>query len=100
MQLSEENETLKKNVIEIKRDLNSVQQYLRVDNIEIVGLPPPTESQTDENLLVEALQSLELEDHAPLTKEHIDICHEVPSQRRDGKRVVVCKFLSCIHADL
>ena len=28
------------------------------------------------------------------TDSDINICHEIPSRRRDGKRVVVCKFVS------
>ena len=27
-------------------------------------------------------------------KSDINICHEIPSKRRDGKRVVICKFMT------
>ena len=30
----------------------------------------------------------------PVTADNISICHENPTERRDGKWVVVCKFIS------
>ena len=61
--------------------------------MEVIGLPLPQENESDEDLLVECFSELGLD--FELTNEDIDICHEVPSRRKDKKRVVICKFMSC-----
>ena len=72
----------------MNEEVNSINSYLRVDNIEVVGLPTPIDGESNEDLLLECLDSLE-----PVSSNDISICHEVPSRRKDNKRVMVCKFV-------
>ena len=77
-------------VVVLRTDLDEINQYLRVNNIEIVGLPSPDENSNDENLVVDFINNnLGYE----LKADDIDICHEIPSRRKDKKRVVICKFV-------
>ena len=64
-----------------------------MDNIEVVGLLTPSENEDDEDLLLECINSINL-DREPIVKDDIDICHQIPTRRRDHKRVVMCKFMS------
>ena len=84
---------LEKEMVNIHKHLNSIEQYLRVNNIEIVGLPEPIAEETNEQVLLEALNSLD-ELTYELTKEDIDISYPIPSRRKDGKRVSICKFVT------
>ena len=70
-----------------------MEQYNRVNNIEIVGLPAATEDEENEDIILEALNSLE-DLEFEITKADIDYSHPIPSRRRDGKRVNICKFVS------
>ena len=90
--LTEENSELKKAVNKLRTEVDEMHQYSRVDNIEIVGLPPSNIDYPDERMLLETFEQLQLE--TPITANDISICHVVPSKRRDEKRVVVCKFVS------
>ena len=86
-------EKLRTKVAEMEVELNSIQQYLRVNNLEIVGLPEPNNGESEETLLIHALNDLEgLTDH--VTPEDIDISHPLPSKRKDGKSVHVVRFIS------
>ena len=93
-ELKLENESLKRKVHDLRFEVNSIEQYLRVDNVEVVGLPEPEDNITDEIMLLEAFNSLDHESDTVFTSSDIDICHVIPSKRTDGKRVVVCKFMS------
>ena len=66
---------------------------MRVNNLEVVGLPEASIDEPEEDVLISALNSL-----AGLEKEikieYIDISHPIPTKRRDNKRVVVVKFVS------
>ena len=73
----------------MSEEVNTINSYHRVDNIEVVGLPTPIDGESDEDLLLECLNSLPVE---PVSSNGISICHEVPSRRKD-KRVMVCKFV-------
>ena len=79
-------------IMEIKRHLNGIDQYLRVNNL-VVGLPVASIDEPEEDVLISALNSL-----AGLEKEikieDIDISHPIPTKRQDNKRVVVVKFVS------
>ena len=88
-------------IVEIQEQMNSMQkqiysieQYLRANNLEIVGLPEPVnEEECYENILLDALNSLPNIGY-DITAADIDISHPIPSRRRDGKKVMVCKFVS------
>ena len=90
--LQSNNAALHNDVACLNVEINSIQQYLRVDNVEVIGLPLPQENVSDADLLVKCFKDLDLEHE--LLKEDIDICHEVPSRRKDKKRVVIRKFMS------
>ena len=75
--------------------LNNIDQYLRVNNLEVVGVPD-AENPGDpiENTLVQIFNSLPGLHYSPITAHDINICHPIPSERRDNKIVAVCKFVS------
>ena len=66
-------------------------QYLRVNNVEIAGLSPSTKECSDEDNAITFFEEI-LE--VPITRADIDICHDVPSKRRDKKYVIICKFIT------
>ena len=74
------------------RQLNGVDQYLCVNNMEIVGLDKPEVNVTDESMVIEAIKNMGMS--TPLTPNDINICHNLLSNRKDKKRVVICKFIS------
>ena len=94
LMLKSQNGLLQNQVNDLQRQINSIDQYLRVDNVEVVGLPEPAEDQTDEDSLVEVFNQLDHGFTEPFSSYDINISHVVPSRRRDGKRVVVCKFMT------
>jgi hypothetical protein len=84
---------LQEQITEMQDEMNSIQQYLRVNNLEIVGLPDTNEGETEETLLINALNDLEgLEE--PVRPEDIDISHPLNSKRKDEKPVHVVRFVS------
>ena len=84
---------LKIRIQKTKYYINSIEQYLRVNNLEIVGLPEPGVNESNEDIIIEALNTLnDLENK--LSSADIDISHPIPSKRRDKKRVSVVRFLS------
>ena len=95
--LKEENSTLNNEVKFLKKEINNLQQYLRVDNVEVVGLPHPDDESSDESNLLELFNSLDHESDRNFVQSDIDICHPIPTNRKDGRRVVVCKFSSRKH---
>ena len=90
-QLNDKTVQLNDLCISLTADAERVDQYLRVNNVEIVGLATSTKEISDEdnalNFFKEVLE-------VPISPDEIDICHEVPSKRRDRKNVVICKFIS------
>ena len=90
--LNEENNYLKTQISSLKSEINEIQQYLRVNNLEVVGLPEPDDENSDEDNLLRTFNLLS--DGVQYYKSDIDISHVVPSRRLDGKRVVICKFIS------
>ena len=105
-ELSKENELLKQENLAIKASmntyeekledhenhLNSIEQYLCVNNLEIVGLPEAEPEGTPiEEELLKIFNSLpDLPN--PLTSDDIDICHILPN-KKGQKIVAVCKFV-------
>ena len=83
---------LNKEIIDIKSELNSIQQYLRINNLEVVGLPEPNPGEDEETLLINAFNALEGIDE-PIRPEDIDISHPLNSNRKDGKPVHVVRFV-------
>lgn len=82
-----------KEIAELKDELNSVQQYLRVNNLEVVGLPDANANESEEALLVNAFNQLQGMDEI-VRPEDIDISHPLPSNRKDNKQVHVVRFIS------
>ena len=74
--LSAKNKVLCDQLKGANREINNINQYLRVGNIEVVGLPTPSENEDDEDLL-ECINSIHL-DREPVVKDDIDICHQIP----------------------
>ena len=80
--------------IDLKSQLDGVDQYLRINNLEISGLSDPITDETNrteplEDVLLECLNGLNLD--VPITSKDIDTSHELP--RREGKTHVI-RFLS------
>ena len=75
----------------VKSEINEIEQYLRVNNLEIVGLPPPIEGETCTAQILEALNTLH-ELNEEITTDDVDIAHPLKSKRRDGKLVNVIRF--------
>ena len=85
----------KRQMEDLQSQIHEIEQYLRVNNIEIVGLPAPIvrDGETDETVIVSALNSL-VGLPKPIRPEDIDISHPLKSQRRDNKPVHVVRFIS------
>ena len=74
--------------------INGIDQYLRVNNLEIVGLPPAEPQGTPiEDTLLEIFNGLP-ELSKQVSPDDIDICQVMPSDRKDSKLVAVCRFIS------
>ena len=94
--------TLADEIESLRKQVNDIDQYLRVNNLEIVGLPEPRierdpqgeeQKETEEDLIINALNNLNGLP-TPVRAEDIDISHPLNSRRRDGKNVHVVKFIS------
>ena len=89
-----ENEAnLTKQIEDLRSQVNEIDQYLRVNNLEFVGLPPPNQGETEETVIINACNSL-VGLSVVVRPEDIDISHPLPSNRRDGKPVHIAKFVS------
>ena len=68
----------KEEMMEIKRHLNGIEHYLRVNNLEVVGLPEASIDEPEEAVLISASNTL-----AALKKEikveDSDISHPIPT---------------------
>ena len=73
---------------------NNIEQYLRVNNLEFIGLPKIDDNsdKTNEEVLLEAINTLDL--GYEVTSDDIDISHPIPTKRKDGKSATICKFVS------
>ena len=92
LSLIKHNESIQKELTELRSHVDGIEQYLHINNIEVVGLPEPDEERCEESLIINALNTLP--DIEPITAEDIDISHVIPTKRRYEKRVVICKFIS------
>ena len=80
----------------LKDEMEGIQQYLRINNIEISGLGEPNtdeegDDETVEDMVVQCLNSLCQMDDRPFTSDDIDICHELPT--RAGRKNHIVKFV-------
>ena len=95
--MNENNDNQDKNVAaeikEIRNHINEIEQYLRVNNLEVVGLPQPNQGETEEKVLIDAFNNLNGID-IEVTPEDIDISHPLNTRRQDGKSVHVVRFIS------
>ena len=80
--LLRENNRQSEEVIDSKVQVESIDIYLRVNNLEISGLP---------DIMIEVLHKLNPE--TEITPSNIDICHILPSRRRPDQHTHVVKFL-------
>ena len=91
--IRDEIDKLKAEMNVLKDEINSIQQYLRVNNLEVVELPETNNGESEETLLVNALNQLNSLEF-PVQPEDIDISHPLNSQRKDGKTGHVVQFIS------
>ena len=95
VQLKTDVELLKNECSILKRDLalriNNLEQRTRICNIEIVGLAKPTLMETDTSVVINFLNN---QAEVDLQEDEIEALHEVPSRRKDGKRLVIVHFKS------
>ena len=78
---------------DIRNQINDIEQYLRINNLEVVGLPQPGEGETEEKVLINAFNDLNGIEIV-VRPEDIDISHPLNTRRQDGKPVHVVKFIS------
>ena len=77
--------------VALKEQLDGVETYLRINNIEIAGLSDPVnDTESVEAVVLDCLNGLNPD--TAITPKDIDICHELP-QRNGGKNHVV-RFIS------
>ena len=87
--------SLNKKVSDLTTEIAGIDQYLRVNNVEIIDLPEPLNGETVEEQAIEIFNELCTQNgNAEISKQDIDICHPLPSNRKDNKRVVICRFIS------
>ena len=86
---------LKTKIEELTKRINEIDQYLRINNLEIVGLPEPDKEagETDEKIIINAVNLL-ADLPEPIRPEDIDISHPLKTNRRDNKNVHVVRFIS------
>ena len=89
VELKVELELIKNENREIKNDfasrINFLEQRSRINNLEVVGLGKPTNLETDTKLTLDFFKEAMEADVEP---GDLDALHEVPSKRKDGKRIV------------
>ena len=71
--------------------LNDLEQRTRINNIEIVGLKKPSLMQTDASMSLKLLNDIV---GVETSQGDLEALHEVPSKRKDNKRIVVVHFKS------
>ena len=71
--------------------INNMEQRSRINNIEIVGLDKPGVDETDLELSQSFLNDVM---EAGIEESDIEALHEVPSRRKDKKRVIICHLKS------
>ena len=75
------------------KQILNIEQYLRVNNVEIIGLPQPNAEETHEEVILKAINALP-DLQYEINSDHIDISHPIPTRRKDEKTAAVCRFKS------
>ena len=95
VQLKTDLEKEKDENVKLKQDfsmrLNNLEQRTRINNIEIVGLKKPSLMQTDASMSLKLLNDIV---GVETSQGDLEALHEVPSKRKDNKRIVVVHFKS------
>jgi outer membrane murein-binding lipoprotein Lpp len=68
----------------LRRDMNEIQQYTRLDNVEIVGIPETK----NENIYM-ILESVAKVINTPFKRDEISIAHRVPSAKNKTTSIIV-----------
>ena len=94
-ELSKESTRIVHENIELKVQIDGIEQYLRINNLEISGLEPLRDPQSnqmesEEQLILDCLNGLQ--PTTPVTTNDIDISHELP--KRGGGKTHVVRFVS------
>ena len=84
--LKEENRQVKKDFAE---RLNNIEQRRPITNLEVVGLEKPSNTETDTLVTLKFFKEAM---NADVNESDLDALHEVPSRRRDKKRIIVVAF--------
>ena len=71
-QQNAELDAIRTEIAALQVEMNNIQQYLRINNLEIVGLPDPNDGESDETLLINALNDLDGLDEI-VTPEEIEV---------------------------
>ena len=66
--------------------INDMEQRSRNKNIEIVGLREPAPNETETSLVLGFIKDAV---KVNIEINEVDACHQVPSKRRDNKRIVI-----------
>ena len=92
-QLKDENSKLRK---DFSARINNLEQRTRINNVEIVGLEKPSLMVTDATV---TLKFFNEKVGLNVCEDEIEALHEVPSKRKDKKRIVIVHFKSCARRD-
>ncbi|KAK5647374.1 hypothetical protein RI129_002266 [Pyrocoelia pectoralis] len=94
--LNSDNVNLKKENFDAKQRINRLEQYSRLNCVEIRGVPEPR----DENVL-STVAAVGRVLNFPLDKSMVDACHRLVSNqsRPQEPRRIILKFISRIHAE-
>lgn len=90
-QVLNEIKTLRTEVVELKRENQNLQQYTRINNVEIHGIPVIKDENPAEIVV-------NLGKHLGVAIDHrqIDVCHRLPSRSSDFPPTLLVKFCSRI----
>lgn len=87
--LKTENNNLKKQVCDLTNQLDHMEQYSRLNNLEIQGIP----EKTGENLIT-VMETIGIYLNFPIDVNHIDAIHRVASRYSGAPRNIIVKFTS------
>ena len=93
-EMNQEMENLKKKNVEYEQHFNNIEQYLRVNNLEVVGYPDVPQTADYEECMINIINKLPGLAENQITKDDIDVCHPVQTERKDRKNVGIVRFTS------
>ena len=91
--LNQSNAVIKANEVCI----NNLEQYSRVNNIRIYGIDDKKKNESPDETAEEVCKLLNRDLQMKVSKSDIDIAHRMGQYRDDGKRPIICKFISRKH---